>query len=152
MVFPRHDIWLEVLMMRQDVWAEVVATAETLKRNKLRRRSIVFRGWGGKRKKETETEKMWSGLEEIDRNGLNLRGSLNHNKGFDILSAMGIWWRVGCSVVAPLDLHLPFYLLFNKIHYIGVSIEGEQMEETPGRSCWLLRQEWYRWRWKDYSD
>lgn len=37
--------------MRQDVWAEVVATAETLKRNKLRRRSIVFRGKEEREKK-----------------------------------------------------------------------------------------------------
>lgn len=150
MVCPSHNIWLEVLMMRQDVWAEVVATAETPKRNKLRRESIVFR-WGGKRKKETET-KSEVVLEEIDRNVLNLRGSLSHNKGFDILSAVGIWWRVWCSIVALLDLHLPFYLLYNKIHYRGASTEGEQMGETPGGSCWLLSQEWYHRRWKDYSD
>lgn len=52
--FPRRGIYLQMLMMRQVVQAEVVATAEDFKENILRNKCMVLRGL---RKRERERER-----------------------------------------------------------------------------------------------
>lgn len=63
-----------MFMMKQDIQAEVVATAETLKGNKLRNKLMAFGGKGEeereKNERQRQRQKMQGVPEEVNRKGI----------------------------------------------------------------------------------